>query len=428
MTDPPDTSALAEAIARLRSFGVVPAVVEALEGDAGHFAEVLQQAIVAEVPAFSQSGNPEVLPALAAHIDQQVDELLRLLGGGRPADFGFVAGYAETAAGQKFPLDALLHAYRCLHRALLPWLRDGALAAADKDAQVPRVVAAVTDFGIEYTGAIGTLITSRYVQHTRRVAEAEGDRRTALLTTLLDGYDESDRQAARLLRGAGYLQQRQAYCVLAARSVNPAEMENPARAQRMADAVTQALEAKSIRVIAGVRDNLVVAVASATRRVSGWTAPQSKLGDRVYDALLPIGPAALIGQSNDVPSTSHIRRAAGEARFALEYANVADRVYRYSRISFAELVVAHARDHVQSALPDWIGALTAADGRGGGKLSATLEAYADADMNVLETAKRLGVHPNTVYARMQKIESVTGRSPLGYRALTEMLLALAAIQ
>ena len=424
MADTPDTASLAQTIERLRPFGVVPGITETLEPDAGHFVEALQRAIVADVAAFSESGNPEVLPALAAHLDAQVDEILRLLGGGRPGNFEFVAGYAEACAGQKFPLDALLHAYRCMHKALLPWVRDAALAAADRDAHVPRVVAAVTEFTIEYAGAISTLITSRYVQHTRLVAEAEGDRRTALLNTLLEGYDESDRQAAKLLRRAGYLEQRQSYCVVVARSVNPAEMENPARAQRMADAITQALEAKSIRVIAGVRDNLVVAVTSATRRVSGWTAPQSKLADRVYDALLPVGPAALIGLSNDVPSTSHVPRAADEARFALEFASVSKRVFPYARISFGQLVVAHARDQVQSALPEWLGRLSEADERSRGKLSATLEAYADADMNVLETAKRLGIHPNTVYARMQRIEEQTGLSPLSFRGLSEMLLAL----
>jgi len=44
-------------------------------------------------------------------------------------------------------------------------------------------------------------------------------------------------------------------------------------------------------------------------------------------------------------------------------------------------------------------------------------------MNVLKTAKALGIHPNTIYARMQKINDITGRNALGYHALTELLLA-----
>jgi sugar diacid utilization regulator len=61
-------------------------------------------------------------------------------------------------------------------------------------------------------------------------------------------------------------------------------------------------------------------------------------------------------------------------------------------------------------------------------LIKTLEAYADADMNVLRTAKALAIHPNTIYARLQKINDITGRNALNYHALTEMLLAAECAQ
>jgi sugar diacid utilization regulator len=57
-----------------------------------------------------------------------------------------------------------------------------------------------------------------------------------------------------------------------------------------------------------------------------------------------------------------------------------------------------------------------------GALTATLRAYADADMNVLKTAEALALHPNTIYARMQKINDLTLRNPLSFHALTELLL------
>ncbi len=163
---------------------------------------------------------------------------------------------------------------------------------------------------------------------------------------------------------------------------------------------------------------------SATRRLSGWTAPQSLLADRVSPYLRKVGPAALIGLSNDAPSTSHIPRALSEAKFALDYANVAMRVMRASDIPFRQMLVSKARDEVQTALPAWLDALTAADIRSRGRLAETLRAYADCDMNVLRTAKALSVHPNTIYARMQRIEHITGLKPVSYHALTELLLAL----
>ncbi len=285
------------------------------------------------------------------------------------------------------------------------------------------MVAAVNDFTTEYTSAISTLTTSEYVDHTRLVAGAEGDRRTELLNMLLRGYDESDTRAAQLLRRAGYLEQRQSFCIAVARSVDPREMESAARAQRMLESFNDLLHKLPIRFLLGVRDNLVTIVMSGTRRLSGWTAPQSLLADRIYPQLRMIGPAALIGLSADAPSTSHIPRALSEARLALDFANVADRVMPYSRIPFRHMLVRLAADNIQSALPAWLDDLLRADRKARGALIETLHAYADANMNVLQTAKALSLHPNTIYARMQKIDDITGKSALGYHALTELLLA-----
>ena len=414
---------LAAAVDTLRAAGVVPGVAARLRASAESINGELRDSIVGEVPAFTQSGNPDVLPELDEHLGMHTDQVSRLLSGLPADDLGFVREHAHRRAEQKFPLDALLAAYRSVHKILTTRIRDAALETADDSAHVRRVVAAVGDFMIEYTGAISTLITAEYVSQTRLIAEAEGDRRTELLNMLLSGYDESDPRAAQLLRRAGYLEQRQSFCVAVARSVDPLEMENTARAQRMADSLSQALGNQPIRMLLGVRDRLVVIVMSGTRRMSGWTAPQSLLADRLYPQLRTIGPAALIGMSNDVPSTSHIPHALGEAKVALEFASVADRVMPFSRIPFRKMLVRIASERMQSALPPWLDRFVEANNKSRGALLKTLEAYADADMNVLKTAKVLAIHPNTIYARLQKVDDITGKNALGYHALTELLLA-----
>ena len=400
----------------------MPAVQAPLLADAGRVTAELQNAVLDEVPAFTESGNPDVVPELEEHLEAHIREVCRLLGGGLAGELGFVREHAERCASRKFPLDALLQSYRILQRTLATWVRDAALEVADESAHLRRVVAAVTDFVIEYTGNAGSLLTSEYVHQTRRLAEAEADRRSALLNTLLDGYDEADQAAAGLLRRAGYLQQRQSYCVAIARSVDPAEMESAPRAQRMADAVGEALAPVGVRSIVGIRDNHVVAILSATRRTSGWTAPQSSVADRVYPALRQVGPAALIGLSNDAPSTSHIPKAANEARLALDLASVSNRVARYADISLRQMLITQARGATPLSQPAWAEKLATADRRG--VLAATLRSYADCNMNAQKTAVALGIHPNTVYSRMQKIEAITGMDALQFHALDELLLAL----
>ena len=139
---------------------------------------------------------------------------------------------------------------------------------------------------------------------------------------------------------------------------------------------------------------------------------------------MKVGPAALIGLSDDAPSTSHIRHAASEARLALDFASASRRVVQFSQISFRESLLSQAPPSLQASIPTWTQPFAHIDRRARGSLAATLRAYADCDMNVQKAAKQLGLHPNTIYARMQRIVKATGLDPLRFHDLNEMLLVL----
>jgi DNA-binding PucR family transcriptional regulator len=70
-----------------------------------------------------------------------------------------------------------------------------------------------------------------------------------------------------------------------------------------------------------------------------------------------------------------------------------------------------------------VSAFIDADRKVAGALVLTLRAVADADMNVQQAARVLGKHPNTVYARIERIRDLTGRDGHRYHDLTELLLA-----
>lgn len=228
---------------------------------------------------------------------------------------------------------------------------------------------------------------------------------------------------ARLLERAGYLEQRLSFCVALVRSTDPLEMESPPRVQRIIESITQALAAVPIRTLIGVRNNAVTVVLSDIRRISGWTAPRASLSARVYPALLVLGPAVLVGLSNDQPSTAFIPRALGEASVALDFSSVGERVLRYSELSIRRLLLHRAAGELESALPAWSSSLDAADARAQGALIRTLRALADADLNVQQAGRTLGVHANTVYARMERIREITGLDCGRYHDLSELLLA-----
>jgi hypothetical protein len=410
---------LSHTLTALTAAGFRPAAAAPLSHTMDAARAALALTTKSEIPAYSETGNPDILPEFDRHATELFTEVHRLVGGSDTPQLEFVRRHAARTAEQNFPLEATLHAYRCGHRVLSSWLRNAAS---------PDAIAAVNDFVMDYVDTVSTIATAEYVRRTRQLSEAEADRRSYLLTMLLKGYDESDRRVTRLLRSAGYLEQRQSYCVILVRPVNLTEMDNPARANRLLAATRQALGKLSLRTLFGLHDNHVVAVASATRRQSGWTAPQTALAERVAWPLLTLGNAVLVGVSADVPSTALIPKALHEAELALDTTSVGERVVKYGDIPLRKLLLHLAEGRVQAALPGWTDTLAAADNRAKGKLVATLRAYASADMNVQKAAKTLAVHPNTIYARMQKVEDLTGLNATRFHALSELLLAMDCVE
>ena len=416
------SNALQEALQRLRDSTFLPEAVRHLESNAGAIGAELGETVLAEIPAFSESRNPDILPELALHGPEHTDEMLRLLKGGAIGDFEFVRKHARRRAEQRFPLEATLHAYRCGHKVFSHWVREAILAAASSNKDAPQVVAAVADFTIEYTDAVSTVAASAYVAQTRLLADVAGDHRAELLNILLEGYDESDGRVATILRDAGYLESHQSFCIVLAQPVDPAEMQNPARARRLADSIGRILQRSAARRVVDVRDDKVTAVLSDARRASGWTVPHIALAKRIAAEASMLSNAVLIGVSNDVPSTSQIPNAYREAQLALELASVTNRVVQFSEIPARRLLMHLAGEQFQRALPGWAGKFILADEKAGGALVTTLRAYANANMNVLKAADDLSVHPNTIYARMQRILDLTDLDARSYHALTELLI------
>ena len=96
----------------------------------------------------------------------------------------------------------------------------------------------------------------------------------------------------------------------------------------------------------------------------------------------------------------------------------------FTRIPFRNMLVGVAAGRMQSAIPAWMDNFLSADMKARGALVASLRTYADADMNAQKTAKMLDLHPNTIYARMQRIQDITARNPLSFNDLNELLLAI----
>jgi hypothetical protein len=410
----------------LRSIAGSRAAAAALDRVAKNSAIIaaeMHQATLTAVPEFSKSRNPDLAPELAQHCKDNVEQFLRLLHGDAAGGLDIIHSHARRRAEQHFPLEATLHAYRSDLKVWSRWLRESVFAvAATEKTDTQQAIAGLSDVAMEYTDTISTAFAATYSAHSLLLAEQAGDQRSELLNTLLGGYDEADLRAARLLREAGFLEERQFFCVALARSVDPTEMLNASRARRMVDSIEQVITELGVRRVIDLHNNKVTMVFAAVSRDSGWTAPRASLAKRIRAALALVGNAALIGVSNDVPSTAHIPTAYQEATTALELANVSQRVVQFSEIPLRQLLLHFAAQDFGRVLPPWAAAFHAADAKANGALVETLRSYANVDMNILKSADLLGVHPNTIYARMQRIFDISGLQARSFNGLSDLLI------
>ena len=166
MTGHPLT-ALLESRDRLAGGAWLSATVANLRRDASEIHAELEETVLAQIPAFTASHDLATLPELAAHGPRHLDEIVRLLEGGVVGDFAFVREHARQRAEHRFPLEAVLHAYRCRHKVFARRLREAASASAAPVESVREALAALADFTIEYTDAVSTIASSAYVEQVR---------------------------------------------------------------------------------------------------------------------------------------------------------------------------------------------------------------------------------------------------------------------
>jgi hypothetical protein len=394
------------------------------ERRSGALAEHLLDCVSAEISAFSDSSNPQILPLLKRHMTDIAADTARLLGGEPMQALKFTARFAARAAEENFPLEPILRSYRVCTRELMRTL-PAALAVAGKRDDV-RLIDAINAFVLEYLDAVGITAAEHHIDRSRLLADVASDQRSELLSILLGGYDESDRRVSRILRDAGYLDRRLSFCVILAQSIDPAEMHNPARARRLADYIDRLLAKLPGKRLVDLHRNKVTVVFAQRPRQSGWSKPQAPLSRRLAQELLKIGTAVRIGVSNDVSSTGQLPAAYQQASLAFDLSSIGKRVVRFDEIPLLSLLQYFAGDDFTRVLPPWTEAFHAADDRARGQLARTLQVFAQENMNLLQTAKQLRIHPNTVYARFDRIAAVSGLEPRSFRDLSALLIVIAS--
>ncbi len=134
------------------------------------------------------------------------------------------------------------------------------------------------------------------------------------------------------------------------------------------------------------------------------------------------GLAAGMGVSLDAKEVARLPQSLEEARLALDFVNVTQPILHFADIDLPEFLIRRAEPTALRLIPEWTRHFTGAGQSG--ELSRTVRAFADSSLNVKQTARRLGVHANTVYFRLNRVNQLTGIDPRSFAGISLLVTAL----
>ncbi|MFV2174914.1 PucR family transcriptional regulator [Actinomadura sp. LOL_016] len=177
------------------------------------------------------------------------------------------------------------------------------------------------------------------------------------------------------------------------------------------------------RTLAVVRQSEIVAVPAL-----GPGGDPGELCDRLQSVqrdLLEEDIVLAMGISTVVEGTAEIPRAFQEARAVLEFLPEDGGVAALPRISPFEYMALRADDTARHLVDPRVLDLLAEDRMRGGVLTATIRAFAAADLNLRAAAEHLQIHHNTAQYRLRRIQERTGRNLRHFTDLVDLLVAIA---
>jgi sugar diacid utilization regulator len=167
---------------------------------------------------------------------------------------------------------------------------------------------------------------------------------------------------------------------------------------------------RELRTLVVVRQSEIVAVAALC--ADGDARAQCRRLESLQRRLLEEGTPLAVGVSTVAAGVAELPRAYAEARGALECIS-GDRggVVALPRLSPFGYLALRVDDTAQRLVDPRVREFLENDRARGGVLTATIRAFADADLKINAAAEQLQVHPNTAQYRLRRIEERTGRKP-----------------
>jgi sugar diacid utilization regulator len=390
-------------------------VVERLELEASGLAAAMTDAVLDEIPEYSQLSGAQREAVLAHSLDhvRAIVSAIRAWKLPSREELAFVRARGALRASQRITLNALLHSYRIGHRTVWECL---VRVMADLD-NVLDAALALTTLTLNYTELISSELAEAYAE-TQRQWHLELDReRRDLLETILDGRSERRVEAWPPEPSFG-LTPNADYLVLVLTRIS----DDPSPSS---ESLTRGAEAARRHLSLGVAQPLVVVrlgeVVSILPLARVRPAAIAVLARRAHVELSQRGERWAGGISTVCAGLGEVARGYQEALVAMQSAMTAGLVCALLETRVSEYLVGRADGTALRMIPPAARRLLESDHPADRLLVETAVAYGRADMSVRAAADALDVHPNTVTYRLHKLGQALARDPTRFSDLAEIL-------
>src|SRR5258708_18715985 len=412
---------------RFREDPLAAAVVAGLSGRGDEIWQKAFERLQRESAEYRNSVDDEFTKESKSHCNELLRTIIAVAAGRAEKSggdtFEFVRVHAVWRARHQVPLIASLHAYRLAHKIYWGSTRES-LARNAKEDESLRSLSMLSDFWIEFFDHVGMVLAEAHAAEEGLIVAQRTRTYVSLIDGLLRGYTPMDAESRRICALCG-LKAGAPMVVAVARplhSGNARQVDPEVTLRSLVRLIEQALPLASFGQPIDIRDGDVIPlVCSEADTADGMVLALRRNG---VEKRAANGRAAGVGIGFERREFSGIPESLGEARQALDFASPSKPLMLFRDIDLPEYLLRHAAAAALRLIPRWAHQLAGSEDDHARQLVRTIHAFAARSFNVKQTARRLGVHTNTVYFRLNRISELTGLDPRTYSGTASLLTAL----
>ncbi len=391
-------------------------IVDADEASLDRMVAAAVDAIWEQVAAYRDSPDARLRDDVAEHVRAVFRVLVASLAEARPArraDFPTTRDQAFRRAGQGVPLAAFLQAFRVGQLSL--W--QGVLELVGSDPLARETALSVVGCLMQVVEVGSTVAAEGYLEaRQHRLADCDRVRRD-LLEDLLAGREVSPGPKQAALRAAG-LEPGASLLVVSAAAVLPVAAESVLRDAAAAIGRARGGGAGGLAV---VRQDEIVGVLPVPARGPATTVANLQ---RAVAGMDPRQPPLAVGISTVHAGPGEVPDGYAEACAARDGLGERPGVIALPSLSTFDYLLLREDETARRLVRPRLRRFVEEDAARGGALIATLVEYAGCDLNAKTAARRLHLHVNTAYYRLDRIAERTGCDLRRFADVLELLIAV----